>query len=171
MSTIRVPQVVPSPDKDCEAINNACKSMSFFLLFNQFNASINCCLILGLGTDEKALIRILGCRNAAQRRLIRDAYHRIYNSSLIDCLNDELSGDFRVGTFTSSSNFISFLSIDDAPTPIFVDLHVIFFFSDLCVYFLFLCENGRKRWFCGRTIPGKETRGLRTMRWSREGKT
>ncbi|KAG6383789.1 hypothetical protein SASPL_156442 [Salvia splendens] len=75
MSTIRVPQVVPSPDKDCEAINNACKR---------------------LGTDEKALIRILGCRNAAQRRLIRDAYHQIYNSSLIDCLNDELSGDFRV---------------------------------------------------------------------------
>ncbi|KAG6421818.1 hypothetical protein SASPL_118375 [Salvia splendens] len=74
MSTIRVPQVVPSPDKDCEAINNACKR---------------------LGTDEKALIRILGCRNAAQRRLIRDAYHQIYNSSLIDCLNDELSGDFR----------------------------------------------------------------------------
>ncbi|KAL1564349.1 annexin D3 isoform X1 [Salvia divinorum] len=81
MSTIRIPQVVPSPDKDCEAINNACKS--------------DCCLVLGLGTDEKALIRILGCRNAAQRKLIRDTYHQIYNSSLIDCLNDELSGDFR----------------------------------------------------------------------------
>ncbi|KAG6382746.1 hypothetical protein SASPL_157543 [Salvia splendens] len=82
MSTIRIPQVAPSPDKDCEAINSACKS--------------DCCLVLGLGTDEKALIRILGCRNAAQRRLIRDTYHQIYNSSLIDCLNDELSGDFRV---------------------------------------------------------------------------
>lgn len=61
-----------------------------------------CCLVLGLGTDEKALIRILGRRNAAQRKLIREAYQQIYNASLIDSLNDELSGDFRVPSFAYS---------------------------------------------------------------------
>ncbi|KAH6803447.1 annexin 3 [Perilla frutescens var. frutescens] len=73
MATIRVPEVVPSPAKDCEALHKAFE---------------------GFGTDEKAIIRILGCRNAAQRKLIRENYHQIYNKSLIDCLISELSGDF-----------------------------------------------------------------------------
>ncbi|XP_057807818.1 annexin D3 [Salvia miltiorrhiza] len=74
MSTIRIPEVVPSPAQDCETLHKSCE---------------------GWGTDEAALIRILGCRNAAQRKLIRDAYQQIYYTSLIDCLSEELSGDFR----------------------------------------------------------------------------
>ncbi|KAG8391149.1 hypothetical protein BUALT_Bualt01G0157800 [Buddleja alternifolia] len=48
-----------------------------------------------LGTDEKAIIRILGRRNASQRKKIREAYHQLYDKSLIDSLFAELSGDFR----------------------------------------------------------------------------
>lgn len=51
---------------------------------------------LGWGTDEKTLIRILGQRNAAQRKAIRETYLELYNESLIDRINAELSGDFRV---------------------------------------------------------------------------
>nr|GMC79737.1 annexin D3-like isoform X2 [Ipomoea batatas] len=49
----------------------------------------------GWGTDEKAIIRLLGQRNASQRKKIREAYQQLYNKSLIDDLNSELSGDFR----------------------------------------------------------------------------
>lgn len=73
MATLRVPDVVPSADEDCERLK---KSFD------------------GLGTDEKAVIRILGCRNANQRRIIKDSYQQLYNQSLIDCLHSELSGDF-----------------------------------------------------------------------------
>ncbi|CAK9327977.1 unnamed protein product [Citrullus colocynthis] len=48
---------------------------------------------LGLGTDEKTIISILGHRNATQRKLIRLAYEEIYNEDLIHQLNSELSGD------------------------------------------------------------------------------
>ncbi|XP_057998617.1 annexin D3 isoform X2 [Hevea brasiliensis] len=49
----------------------------------------------GLRTDGKAIIHILGRRNASQRRKIRDTYQQLYNESLIDCLHSELSGDYR----------------------------------------------------------------------------
>lgn len=52
--------------------------------------------MLGWGTDEKAIIRVLGRRNSCQRGKIREAYQQIYNESLIDQLHSELSGDFRV---------------------------------------------------------------------------
>ncbi|KAL2234126.1 annexin D3 [Sesamum indicum] len=74
MATLRIPDVVPSPAEDCERLNNAFQ---------------------GLGTDEKAVIRILGRRNAGQRKKIRETYQQLYNKSLIDCLISELSGDFR----------------------------------------------------------------------------
>ncbi|KAI3425624.1 Annexin [Psidium guajava] len=74
MATIRVPDVVPSPSEDCERLRKAFE---------------------GWGTDEKAVIWILGHRNASQRRLIRETYQQLYNKSLIDSLNSELSGDFR----------------------------------------------------------------------------
>ncbi|KAK4414531.1 Annexin D3 [Sesamum alatum] len=74
MATLRIPDVVPSPVEDCERLKNAFQ---------------------GLGTDEKAIIRILGRRNAGQRKKIRETYQQLYNKSLIDCLISELSGDFR----------------------------------------------------------------------------
>nr|CAB3495906.1 unnamed protein product [Digitaria exilis] len=49
----------------------------------------------GWGTDEQALIEILGRRTAAQRAEIRCAYAGIYRESLLDRLRSELSGDFR----------------------------------------------------------------------------
>lgn len=73
MGTINIPQVVPSPSDDCKALHTA---------------------FYGFGTDEKAIIRTLGRRNAAQRKQIRDTYHHLYNRSLIDDLVSELSGDF-----------------------------------------------------------------------------
>jgi len=50
----------------------------------------------GWGTDERALIEILGRRTAAQRAEVRRAYAGLYRESLLDRLRSELSGDFRV---------------------------------------------------------------------------
>ncbi|KAJ7982331.1 Annexin [Quillaja saponaria] len=74
MATLKVPEVVPSPTEDCERLRKAFQ---------------------GLGTDEKAIIWILGHRNASQRKKIRDTYQQLYNEFLIDRLHSELSGDFR----------------------------------------------------------------------------
>ncbi|XP_062088100.1 annexin D3-like [Humulus lupulus] len=48
----------------------------------------------GWRTDKKALIKILGHKNATQRRKTRDAYHQLCNESLLDRLHSELSGHF-----------------------------------------------------------------------------
>lgn len=42
------------------------------------------------------MILVLGHRNAQQRKEIGETYKQLYNESLIDRLNSELSGDFRV---------------------------------------------------------------------------
>ncbi|KAG8391139.1 hypothetical protein BUALT_Bualt01G0156800 [Buddleja alternifolia] len=81
MATIRIPEVVPSPVQDSEKLQKAFLGV--------------CCWFKGLGTDEKAIIRILGRRDASQRKKIREAYHQLYDKSLIDSLFAELSGDFR----------------------------------------------------------------------------
>ncbi|KAL1193711.1 Annexin D3 [Cardamine amara subsp. amara] len=73
MATIRVPDEVPSPAQDSETLNQAFR---------------------GWGTDEKAIIRVLGQRNESQRRRIRESYKEIYGKDLIDDLSSELSGDF-----------------------------------------------------------------------------
>ncbi|GFZ02609.1 annexin 3 [Actinidia rufa] len=73
MATLRVPDVVPPPSEDCERLKTAFK---------------------GWGTDEKAIILVLGRRNADQRKKIRETYQQLYNESLIDQLYSELSGDF-----------------------------------------------------------------------------
>ncbi|CAK7330571.1 unnamed protein product [Dovyalis caffra] len=62
-----------SPVEDAETIKKAC---------------------LGWGTDEKALISVLGNRNSFQRKLISLAYQEIYHEDLIHQLKSELSGDF-----------------------------------------------------------------------------
>ncbi|KAL2478235.1 Annexin D3 [Forsythia ovata] len=74
MATLRVPEMVPTPAEDCEKLMKAFK---------------------GLGTDENAIIWVLGHRNASQRKKIRETFQQIYNKSLIDYLYSELSGDFR----------------------------------------------------------------------------
>ncbi|KAA8537314.1 hypothetical protein F0562_026999 [Nyssa sinensis] len=63
----------PSPVGDAEALRKACQ---------------------GWGTDEKAIISIIGHRNAVQRKLIRQAYEEIYHEDLVKRLESELSGDF-----------------------------------------------------------------------------
>ncbi|KAF9596867.1 hypothetical protein IFM89_013915 [Coptis chinensis] len=73
MSTIRIPQIVPTPNEDSERLRKAFQ---------------------GWGTDEKAIIWVLGHRNASQIKKIRESYQQLYNESLIDRLHSELSGDF-----------------------------------------------------------------------------
>ncbi|KAI5603908.1 hypothetical protein POPTR_001G277500v4 [Populus trichocarpa] len=72
MATVVAPKDF-SPVEDAETIKKAC---------------------LGLGTDEKAIISVLGNRNSFQRKLIRLAYEEIYHEDLIHQLKSEISGDF-----------------------------------------------------------------------------
>ncbi|KAK2386080.1 annexin protein RJ4 [Trifolium repens] len=50
--------------------------------------------VKGWGADEKAIIAILGHRNATQRTQIRQAYYDLYQEDLIKRLESELSADF-----------------------------------------------------------------------------
>ncbi|XP_050385228.1 annexin-like protein RJ4 isoform X1 [Argentina anserina] len=50
--------------------------------------------VKGWGTNEKAIISILGHRNAGQRKEIRAAYEQLYQEDLLKRLESELSGDF-----------------------------------------------------------------------------
>ncbi|XP_022764396.1 annexin D3-like [Durio zibethinus] len=74
MGSLKVLDVIPPPEEDSEKLKKAFQ---------------------GLGTDEEGIIEILGHRNASQRKKIRETYQQLYNESLIDALNSELSGDFR----------------------------------------------------------------------------
>ncbi|XP_022866154.1 annexin D3-like [Olea europaea var. sylvestris] len=100
MATNRVPEVVPSPPEDSEKLMNAFKVLCFlFLDFVYVNTCImhyalGVCCFEGLGTDEKAIIRVLGQKNASQRKKIKEMFQQIYKKSLIDFLDSELSGDF-----------------------------------------------------------------------------
>ncbi|XVF24411.1 hypothetical protein REPUB_Repub13aG0125600 [Reevesia pubescens] len=77
MATIHVPNQV-SFLEDAEALRKACQ---------------------GWGTNEKAIISILGHRNAAQRKQIRQAYEELYQEDLIKRLESELSGDFEKAVY------------------------------------------------------------------------
>ncbi|GLD98772.1 hypothetical protein PINS_up007490 [Pythium insidiosum] len=57
----------------CEEIKKACK---------------------GLGTDEKALVKVIGSRSPNDRALIAYRYKEKYNEALKDMLKGETSGDF-----------------------------------------------------------------------------
>ncbi|KAJ3683819.1 hypothetical protein LUZ60_014046 [Juncus effusus] len=74
MSTIDVPNSVPSPTEDAHDLNKAFQ---------------------GWGTNEKSVITILGRRTVNQIAEIRKAYASLYKESLLDRLHSELSGDFR----------------------------------------------------------------------------
>ncbi|KAK4738377.1 hypothetical protein R3W88_002074 [Solanum pinnatisectum] len=78
MGSLFVPDFIPSPIQDAETLRKSFKGH-----------------FLGLGTDEKAIITILGHRDESQRKKIKEAYQLLYNKSLIDDLHSELSGDFR----------------------------------------------------------------------------
>lgn len=77
MATLICPEH-PSPVADAEALRKACQ---------------------GWGTDEKAIISILGRRNAIQRKLIRQAYEDMYQEDLVKRLESELSGDFEKAVY------------------------------------------------------------------------
>lgn len=47
---------------------------------------------------------MLGHKNASQRKKIKEAYQQLYDKSLIDDLHSELSGDFRIFFFFSSTH-------------------------------------------------------------------
>ncbi|KAK3135610.1 hypothetical protein QOZ80_5BG0421110 [Eleusine coracana subsp. coracana] len=83
MASISVPNPVPSATEDAENIRKA---------------------VQGWGTDEKALIEILGHRTAAQRGEIAVAYEGLYNETLLDRLHSELSGDFRSAMMLWATN-------------------------------------------------------------------
>uniref|UniRef100_N1QVF4 Annexin n=1 Tax=Aegilops tauschii TaxID=37682 RepID=N1QVF4_AEGTA len=74
MASISVPDPVPSPTEDAESIRKA---------------------VQGWGTDENALIEILGHRTAAQRAEIAVAYEGLYDKPLLRTLQDELSSHFK----------------------------------------------------------------------------
>ncbi|KAM3733724.1 hypothetical protein ACB098_11G158400 [Castanea mollissima] len=77
MATLIAPEHF-SPVEDAEALRKACK---------------------GWGSDEKAIINILGHRNAIQRKQIRQAYEELYQEDLIKRLESELSGDFEKAVY------------------------------------------------------------------------
>lgn len=90
-----------SPVEDAENIKKACQgsTLSSFRLvthssFGYYPPFLS--WVSGFGTDEKAIISILGHRNLFQRKLIRQAYQEIYHEDLIHQLKSELSGDFEV---------------------------------------------------------------------------
>ncbi|VAH18693.1 unnamed protein product [Triticum turgidum subsp. durum] len=74
MASISVPDPAPSPTEDAENIRKA---------------------VQGWGTDENALIEILGHRTAAQRAEIAVAYEGLYDKPLLRTLQDELSSHFK----------------------------------------------------------------------------
>ncbi|KAL3735165.1 hypothetical protein ACJRO7_024325 [Eucalyptus globulus] len=73
MSTLTVPQPLPPVADDCEQLRKA---------------------FAGWGTNEKLIISILGHRNAAQRKLIRQTYAETYGEDLLKALDRELTNDF-----------------------------------------------------------------------------
>jgi hypothetical protein len=73
MSTVCVPSQVPSPAEDAEQLQKAFK---------------------GWGTNEDLIISILGHRNAAQRKSIRECYAETYGEDLLQSLDKELASDF-----------------------------------------------------------------------------
>ncbi|XP_057975500.1 annexin Gh1-like [Malania oleifera] len=73
MSTVTVPEPVPSVTDDCEQLRKA---------------------FAGWGTNEGLIISILAHRNAAQRELIRQTYAATYGEDLLKALEKELTSDF-----------------------------------------------------------------------------
>ncbi|XP_010268092.1 PREDICTED: annexin D1 [Nelumbo nucifera] len=75
MSTLVVPESIPSAIEDCEQLRKAFQ---------------------GWGTNEKLIISILAHRNAAQRKIIRQTYAEKYGEDLLKSLERELTSDFEI---------------------------------------------------------------------------
>jgi len=73
MSTLTVPNTIPSVSEDCDQLRKA---------------------FTGWGTNEGLIISILGHRNAAQRNLIRQTYAETFGEDLLKALEKELTNDF-----------------------------------------------------------------------------
>ncbi|XP_065847575.1 annexin Gh1 [Euphorbia lathyris] len=73
MSTLIVPHSIPSVAEDCEQLRKA---------------------FSGWGTNEDLIISILGHRNAAQRKQIREKYAETFGEDLLKALDKELTQDF-----------------------------------------------------------------------------
>ncbi|KAL6527256.1 Annexin Gh1 [Orobanche gracilis] len=73
MSSLCVPSHVPSVVEDCEQLHKA---------------------FSGWGTNEDLIISILGHRNVAQRKVIREVYAETYGEDLLKALDKELTSDF-----------------------------------------------------------------------------
>ncbi|XP_052193072.1 annexin D3-like [Diospyros lotus] len=74
MATLRVPDFVPPASEDSEELMKAFE---------------------GFGKEEEVIIRILGHRNASQRKKIREMYERLYDKPLVEELQSELFCHFR----------------------------------------------------------------------------
>ncbi|GER40272.1 annexin [Striga asiatica] len=107
MSTLCVPSHLPSVAEDCEQLHKAFSDLDmddgspFFFsdccddLRLMVKDDLNMCfLIVGWGTNEDLIISILGHRNAAQRKAIRQAYAETYGEDLLKALDKELTNDF-----------------------------------------------------------------------------
>ncbi|XP_051214379.1 annexin D3 isoform X1 [Lolium perenne] len=92
MATIAVPTPLPSPAADAESLRNAMQ---------------------GWGTDEKALVEILGRRTGEQRAEIRRAYASVYKESLLTRLDSELSSHFQVRSRLAFTSDRCKITIDD----------------------------------------------------------
>ncbi|CAI0461766.1 unnamed protein product, partial [Linum tenue] len=55
--------------------------------------------VAGWGTDEKAIVSVLGHRTAAQRKQIKQAFWDRYQEDLIKRLESELTGDFEKAVY------------------------------------------------------------------------
>ncbi|KAF7829930.1 annexin D1 [Senna tora] len=87
MSTLKVPQPLPPVADDCEQLRKA---------------------FAGWGTNEALIISILGHRNDAQRKLIRETYAETYGEDLLKALDKELTNDFEVSTQQRNTFLILF---------------------------------------------------------------
>ncbi|XP_020585811.1 annexin D3-like [Phalaenopsis equestris] len=74
MSTLSIPAILPSPEEDCQRLRKAFQ---------------------GFGANGKTIIEVLGHRDARNRAEITRCYFKLYNESLIERLQSELSGDFQ----------------------------------------------------------------------------
>ncbi|KAF8009937.1 hypothetical protein BT93_J0804 [Corymbia citriodora subsp. variegata] len=77
-----------SPTEDAAVLRKACTDAETLRKASE-----------GWGTNEKAIIEVLGHRNAAQRKQIREAYEQLYEEDLVKRLESELTRDFEKAVY------------------------------------------------------------------------